>query len=145
MRTFAAARKATLWAKCSEKMGLPRESWLATITRRRLPMPAIPPLIEAFRDATNSQDWPAFVALFDDDAVVNDWGSVYKGKAAIKGWSDREMIGAKGTLTVTRMISDQDGVISFDTDWKSSFFSGAGRFTVTVKDGKIAELRISEN
>jgi hypothetical protein len=125
--------------------GLPRKSWLATIPAGDLPMPPIPPLIEALRDATNRQDWPAFIALFRDDAVVNDWGSIYQGTAAIKGWSDREMIGAKGTLTITKMISDHSGVIAFDTDWKSSFFSGPGRFTVTVKDDKIAELRISEN
>lgn len=108
-------------------------------------MPDIPPLVAALRDATNQQDWPGFIALFGDDPVVNDWGSVYRGTAAIKGWSDREMIGAKGTLTVTKMISDGEDKIAFDTDWKSSFFSGAGRFTLTVRDGKIAELRISEN
>ena len=108
-------------------------------------MPDIPPLAAALHDATNRQDWPAFIALFGDDPVVNDWGSVYRGVAAIKEWSDREMIGAKGTLTITKMISDQDGVIAFDTDWKSSFYSGAGRFTLTVRDGRIAELRISEH
>ena len=107
-------------------------------------MPEIPPLIVALRDATNAQNWPAFVALFHDNAVVNDWGSVYRGTQAIKGWSDREMIGAKGTLTITRVVSDTGAVIAVDTDWKSSFFSGAGRFTLTVKDGKISELRISE-
>ena len=108
-------------------------------------MPDIPPLAVALRDATNRQDWPGFIALFGDDPVVNDWGSVYRGVAAIKDWSDREMIGAKGTLTVTKMISAAGATIVFDTDWKSSFFSGAGRFTLTVRDGKIAELRISEN
>ena len=108
-------------------------------------MPEIPPLIAALRDATNSQDWPAFIALFHDDAVVDDWGSVYRGTQAIKGWSDREMIGAKGTLTITRVVTDKSDVIAVDTDWKSSFFSGAGRFTLTVKDGKISELRISES
>jgi len=108
-------------------------------------MPDIPSLAAALRDATNRQDWPGFMALFGDDPVVNDWGTVYRGVTAIKGWSDREMIGAKGTLTITRMISDKDGKIAFDTDWQSNFFSGPGRFTLTVRDGKITELRISEN
>ncbi len=108
-------------------------------------MTDIPPIVAALRDATNRQDWPAFIGLFQDDAVVNDWGSVYRGKDAIKGWSDREMIGAKGTLTIVRIIRENAGVIVFDTDWKSNFFTGPGRFTLTVRDGKIAELRISEN
>lgn len=108
-------------------------------------MTDIPALAIALRDATNRQDWPGFIALFHDDALVNDWGSLYRGTAAIKDWSDREMIGAKGTLTITRMITDGDGVIAFDTDWKSNFFSGPGRFTLIVRDGKIAELRISED
>ena len=59
-------------------------------------MPDIPPLSAALRDATNRQDWPAFIALFTADPVVNDWGDIYRGAPAIKGWSDREMIGAKG-------------------------------------------------
>ncbi len=108
-------------------------------------MSDIPELVKAMRDTLNRGDAEAYLALFAPDAVVDDWGSRYAGIAAIRAWSQREQIDAKGQLTVTRMVSDTDGVIVFDTEWKSSFFSGPGRFTVTVKGGKIAELRISES
>jgi len=108
-------------------------------------MSDIPELVRNMRDAVNRGDAEGYLALFAPDAVVDDWGSRYVGIAAIRSWSQREQIDAKGHLTITRVISDTDGVIVFDTDWKSSFFSGPGRFTVTVKGGKIEELRISEN
>lgn len=108
-------------------------------------MSDIPELVRNMRDTINLGDAEAYLALFAPDAVVDDWGSRYEGIAAIRAWSQREQIDAKGQLTITRVISDTDGVIVFDTEWTSSFFSGPGRFTVTVKGGKIAELRISDN
>ena len=108
-------------------------------------MSDIPELVRNMRDTVNRGDAEGYLALFAADAIVDDWGSRYEGIAAIRGWSQREQIDAKGHLTITRVISDKDGVVVFDTDWKSSFFSGPGRFTVRVKNGKIAELRISEN
>ncbi len=108
-------------------------------------MADIPELVRNMRDTVNRGDAEGYLALFAPGAVVDDWGSRYEGLAAIRAWSQREQIDAKGHLTVTRLVSDTDGVIVFDTEWTSSFFSGPGRFTLTVKDGKIAELRISEN
>lgn len=107
-------------------------------------MDELPALITAMRDTLNRGDSAGYLALFAPDAVVDDWGSRYEGLKAIGEWSDREQFDAKGRLTITRLISDKDGVVVFDTDWKSSFFSGAGRFAVTIRDGKISELRISE-
>jgi ketosteroid isomerase-like protein len=108
-------------------------------------MSDIPELVKAMRDTVNRGDAEAYLALFAPDAVVDDWGSRYEGIAEIRAWSQREQIDAKGHLTVTRMVGDTDGVFVFDTEWRSSFFSGPGRFTVTVKGGKIQELRISES
>lgn len=108
-------------------------------------MSEIPALVRNMRDTINRGDAEGYLALFAPDAVVDDWGSRHEGIAAIRAWSQQEQIDAKGHLTVTRVVSDTGGVIVFDTDWTSSFFSGLGRFTVTVRDGKIAELRISEN
>jgi ketosteroid isomerase-like protein len=107
-------------------------------------MSELPALIAQMRDTLNRGDSAGYMALFAADAVVDDWGSRYEGLRAIREWADREQFDAKGRLTITKLISNTNGVVVFDTDWKSSFFSGAGRFAVTLRDGKIAELRISE-
>ena len=31
------------------------------------------------------------------------------------------------------------------TDWQSSFFSGTSKFTFTLDDGKVRQMRISES
>lgn len=107
-------------------------------------MSELPALIAQMRDTLNRGDSAGYMALFAADAVVDDWGSRYEGLRAIREWAEREQFDAKGRLTITKLISNTNGVVVFDTDWKSSFFSGAGRFAVTLRDSKITELRISE-
>jgi hypothetical protein len=62
--------------------------------------------------------------------------------AAIRRWSDRELIGAKGTLTVSK-VSHEGSEIAFDGDWKSSFYTGPGRFTLRLDGDRIHEMRIA--
>jgi hypothetical protein len=40
------------------------------------------------------------MAIFTEAAVVNDVGREFRGNAAIKDWSDREIFGAQVTLDV---------------------------------------------
>ena len=107
-------------------------------------MAGLPPLIVTMIDAINRGDFDGFFAAFHGDGEVNDWNRSFKGRDAIKGWSDTELIGAKGTLKVTKVLSDTGGTIAFDGDWTSSYYSGPGRFTITIRDGKISVMRISE-
>jgi hypothetical protein len=106
---------------------------------------AVPALLTDFAAAINRGDTPAFLDLFTPDGVVDDWGRRFEGRARVKEWSDAETIGAHGTLTVTRVISDDDQRIVADTLWKSEAFTGPGRFTFTLRDGRIAELKITES
>ena len=103
----------------------------------------LPPLLHRLVAAINGGDTPAFLALFPADGVVDDWGDRYAGVAAIRAWSDRELIGAKGTLTVAN-VSARGNAIRFDGDWKSSFFTGPGHFTLHVDGDRIREMRIAE-
>ena len=107
-------------------------------------MAQLPPLIEQMRLAINAHDFDRFIATFAPDGEVNDWNRSFKGPARIREWSDTELIGARGTLTVTNIVSSADGVTVFDADWVSSYYTGPGRFTVTEQDGRIVEMRISE-
>jgi hypothetical protein len=60
----------------------------------------LPPLAESYVRATNEHDAAAFLGLFADDAVVDDGGREFRGLAAIKEWSDREIFAARVTLEV---------------------------------------------
>ncbi|CDP53388.1 hypothetical protein [Devosia sp. DBB001] len=101
-------------------------------------------MIESLRQAINRGDTEAFLAFFPEDGVVEDWGRRFSGHAAIRGWSDKELIGAKGTLTIAKVLSASPQAVEVVADWKSSFFSGASKFTFTLDGGKVREMQISE-
>jgi hypothetical protein len=102
---------------------------------------AIPPPVDALVAAINGGDTEAFLNSFTADGLVNDWGSVYRGRAEIAAWNARELIGAKGHLTVTG-AGKAGGAIFVTGEWKSSFFSGASRMEFTVAGDKIKEMKI---
>ena len=68
-------------------------------------MTTLPAPIAAFRDRTNAGDTEGVLALFPADGVVEDWGRRFVGHTAIRGWSDEELVGAKGHLEITRVVS----------------------------------------
>jgi hypothetical protein len=49
-----------------------------------VPLPALPPLVAAYVEATNSFDLEGLLVLFTDDALVNDQLRDHWGKQAIK-------------------------------------------------------------
>ena len=51
------------------------------------------PAITAMIDATNRGDTEAFLAAFDDDATIVDFGRTFSGKRAIARWNSSENIG----------------------------------------------------
>jgi ketosteroid isomerase-like protein len=62
------------------------------------------PTAAAYVEATNSFDLEALLALFADDALVNDQLRDYWGKAAIREWAARDIIGQSLTMDVTNVI-----------------------------------------
>jgi hypothetical protein len=104
----------------------------------------LPTLLERLVTAINGGDTAAFLAFFPTDGVVDDWGDSYAGVDSIRRWNDRELIGAKGTLTVSNVSHHHGNEIAFDGDWKSSFFTGPGRFTLRLDGDRIHEMRIAE-
>src|SRR6476646_11875244 len=80
-------------------------------------MPQLPPTVAAYIRATNNHDAAAFIALFADGAVVDDVGREFRGRAAIKGWSDREIFDAQVTLEVIDVaIRDGKTVVTSKVD-----------------------------
>ena len=72
---------------------------------------ALPPLVAAFVEATNSFDLEGLMVTFADDALVNDQLRDYWGKAAIRGWAERDIIGERLTIAVTEVVKHYDNLI----------------------------------
>jgi ketosteroid isomerase-like protein len=77
----------------------------------------VPPLVAAFVEATNSFDLERLVANFADDALVNDQLRDYWGKAAIRAWAERDIIGERLTIAVTEVVKHYDNfIVTADID-----------------------------
>jgi ketosteroid isomerase-like protein len=70
----------------------------------------IPESIEIYIHAINNHDSQAFLACFTDDAVVDDVGREFRGTAAIKEWSNREIFAVNVTFEVIK-VAERDGQI----------------------------------
>jgi len=101
----------------------------------------LPAPIDRFVDAVQRSDTDAFVALFTVDGVVDDWGRRFSGTTAIRAWSDKEFIGARGHLAVIG-VTHKLGRVTLDVDWRSDFYSGASRFVFELAGEWIREMTI---
>ena len=66
---------------------------------------ALPPLVAAYVEATNSFDLERLLTAFAEDALVNDQLRDYWGKPAIREWAKRDIIGERLTMKVTKVIN----------------------------------------
>ena len=64
----------------------------------------LPPSVAAYIRATNLRDLEALLAMFVDDALVNDQLIDYWGKEAISAWAARDIIGEGMTLEVVKTV-----------------------------------------
>ncbi len=102
-------------------------------------------VVKSYVDAVNAHDARAFDSLFDDRSVVDDVGREFRGRAAIKAWSDREIFEAQVTLDVLAAeILNGETVLTTKVDGN---FDRTGLpdpvvivHRITVHEGKIAKL-----
>lgn len=102
----------------------------------------LPDRIRRFVEVVNSGDTESLLAFFPDDGVVEDSGRRFVGRDAIRHWSNREFIGAKGQMTVTDFQQNKNET-SIAADWKSNYFTGPARFVFEFGGDRIRELRIT--
>ncbi|MEH2488548.1 hypothetical protein [Bradyrhizobium sp. AZCC 2230] len=77
----------------------------------------LPPLVAGFVEATNSFDLERLLGTFADDALVNDQLRDYWGKAAIRDWAERDIIGDRLTIAVTKIVSHYGNfIVTADVD-----------------------------
>jgi hypothetical protein len=73
---------------------------------------ALPSLVAAYVEATNSFDLERLLATFAEDALVNDQLRDYWGKPAIREWAKHDIIGERLTMNVTKVISHYGNFIA---------------------------------
>jgi hypothetical protein len=93
---------------CSSHRNGPHGFEPDTMTKSSVPpnaRVALPPLVAAYVEATNSFDLERLMATFAEDALVNDQLRDHWGKPAIREWVKREIIGVRLTMNVTKVIT----------------------------------------
>ena len=111
---------------------------------------ALPPLVAAYVEATNSFDLERLLATFADDALVNDQLCDYRGKAAIREWAERDIIGERLTLDVTEVAEHYGNfIVTANVDGN---YDKRGlpdplvlAFYITPRDDQIVQLIILRN
>ena len=106
-------------------------------------MTDLPEPVASFVDAVNRHDEAGFLDAFTADGFVDDWGRTFPTRDAIKAWSDKEFIGARGTLTPTEVVVDGD-TVTVTGDWASNHANGLSSFTFRTVGDKIASMTIRE-
>ncbi|WP_084040497.1 nuclear transport factor 2 family protein [Demequina sp. NBRC 110053] len=103
----------------------------------------IPEPVASFIAAVNAHDESAFLEAFVESGYVDDWGRIFRGRDEIKAWSDKEFLGARGTLTV-REVEVEGRVVTVVGDWRSTHANGLSSFEIVPEEGQIASMTIRE-
>jgi hypothetical protein len=111
---------------------------------------ALPPVVAAYVEATNSFDLERLLAIFADNALVNDQLRDYWGKAAIRDWAERDIIGERLTMDVTEVIEHYGNFIvmaNVDGNYDKRGLPDplVLAFYLTPGDGQIVQLIILRN
>ena len=93
-------------------------------------------------DAVNAGDTDVFLALFTADGWIDDNGRVFRGRDAMREWSDRELIGAHTRFDVTGSAAAPEGV-AIDIDVTSDGFNGYSRFVFAVQGDSLQSMTIA--
>ncbi len=106
-------------------------------------MADVPAPVQSALDAANAGDVEAFLDAFvSDEGAVDDWGRVFRGRDAIRGWSDSEFIGKQVTLEVTGVRTDgATTVVSAKVGGNG--FNGPSDFAFEITGDKVSRMTIS--
>jgi ketosteroid isomerase-like protein len=110
----------------------------------------LPAPVQGYIDASNAIDGDALIECFADDAFVNDARREFWGKAAIRAWLDREIIGDKVTMDVTATSAHYGDVAVdavMDGDYDKTGLPSPLVLThyFTLRDDRIVRLIIIRN
>jgi hypothetical protein len=101
----------------------------------------LPAPVQALIDAANRGDLDGFLDGFTADGAVDDWGRVFRGRAAIRGWSDGEFIGVRVSLEITGVARDGDGY-TVGALVGGDGFNGPSHFSFRLDGGLVSMMTI---
>jgi hypothetical protein len=101
-----------------------------------------PGAVRSFIAATNSADDAAFVAVFTEDAYINDWGREFRGHEGVAAWNRTDNIGAGMRFELVSTTYDGDDVFKVTLKAASRRFNGIGTMRIAVRGGLITRLEI---
>ena len=93
-------------------------------------------------DAVNAHDTDAFLSAFAADGWIDDNGRRFAGRDEMRGWSDRELIGANSRFEVTGSEPAGDA-IAVDVEVASDGFNGYSRFTFELAGDSLRSMTIT--
>ena len=106
-------------------------------------MADVPAPVQSALDAANAGDVEAFLDSFvDGEGAVDDWGRVFRGRDAIRGWSDAEFIGKQVSLDVTG-VRTEGATTVVSAQVGGNGFNGPSDFAFEVSGDKVALMKIS--
>jgi hypothetical protein len=101
----------------------------------------LPGPVQAAVDAANRGDVEAFLGVFDEAGVVDDWGREFAGRNAIRRWSDAEFIGKQVTLTVVGVEHDGARIV-VSAEVGGHGFNGPSHFGFDLDGPTITRMTI---
>src|SRR5262245_17172596 len=101
-----------------------------------------PAAVQRMIDATNAGDREAFVEAFTDDAYLEDWGRVFRGRAGVAGWNESDNIGRNTHFEATG-TREQDGGYVVTLVVTGDGFNGTSDIAFEVHDELIRSMIIS--
>jgi SnoaL-like domain len=91
--------------------------------------------------AINSGDTQRLLDFFPEGVRLLASGEEFVGRARVREFSDRELIGAKGYLDV-RQVACHEDTVTVSGPYYGHRFTGPVGFVFTVEAGRITELSI---
>jgi ketosteroid isomerase-like protein len=105
---------------------------------------AVPAALRTFIDATNRGDSDAFVAAFTEDAVLDDWGRVFRGRAGIAAWNRSDNIGVGSRFELVGLEPTEDaGRVVATLTVTGGGYNGTGPMIFEFHGDRIARLVIA--
>jgi hypothetical protein len=92
--------------------------------------------------AVNAGDTDAFLSAFTADGWIDDNGRRFTGHDEMRGWSDRELIGAHTRFEITGSEPTEGGV-AVDIEVSSDGFNGYSRFAFEVDGDTLQAMAIT--